>query len=568
MSNTQPVDCFLSKSDGSDPISVQALLVHHEVLRLPQAWALVTAGALKLGEGPFVLSLRGASDSSGVQGLAATNWYVNEITQLWAQPSGDGLGQWLLRLGAVKSQNVPRAALLSEGKTASDILTQLCEHRELLQVQWAAGKPHITRLGSVMSLGETLEGFLRRFAQSLNSWFVYAGKDLLRWSQDHLLSLAGAGQRPLDIAAAAVRNVAAPAEVRQYWGMSLAKEPLANSDKASSERYVHDVMHSIEIDTPTLKETARRAPAQWNLHYGLSDQPEHFAASAGQAIERSEQVALSVVHIWRPVHAGQAVDPGMGGLFEGLIGGLLPDQLAHFLSQSSHYAVLTLSVDQASRLRAVEGALLIEQYNLRDVARTLGERLHLGMVAVQPPVPVRASPMPATVLDATGNYTKDAQDDHAALPALGQAPLRSSRLKIRFDWSDQALEVPYASAWGGAGGTVFFPPRAGDRVLVQFMGDDWSSPVVTAALVPEFVAAPVSFKSKESPLNVRHPQGISARDGLMLETTESGDMVLYAKQGNLVLRARDTVLLQGRVLDERFARTTSSGKAYNEDDDE
>lgn len=545
---------------GAKNMPVLALVVHHEVARFPEAVAIVSAENVALGDGPYLLALRDDVGGPSIEGLGASAWYVIELTRL-SSPAPAVQNRWLLRLGVIEAQQLPMRALVCEGQSAQDILKDVCETRANLTVEWS-GEAFSRRLGTVISLQETLETFLRRFAHSLNCWFVYSGKAGLRWTQESLGAVSS-GLFPCSIPGVAMTKVAAPPVVRVFWSMSFAD--LTRDAENSKSTNAYEIVQPTELDiAEPVTEWVR--PPEWVLHHGLSDDPKLFALCAGQFVGAQGHSALAVLHVWMMSDPGQ--DDSVRTAFRGVIPGLLPDAMMHCLAEGTNFATLSLSVEQAAALRYVDGALLLSRQNLRSIAKFVSGRLHMGSATWQPsPTQPYAGAMVATVASLNGKTeTKLKESDYAALSASKSPHLRSSRLNIRFDWHSQAVQAPYASPWAGSGGTMFFPHRVGDRVLVQFIGGDLSAPVVVAAMAPEQAAVQEAFQSPGEPFHANQPQGISARDGLVLETTESGDLILYAKKGNLVLRARDTVVIQGRLLDESFARTTSTGNIYEREE--
>lgn len=555
MSIPKSFSCIL-KGRGQE-LAVLRFLVHHEVACLPEALVLIHADAIKLGDGPYTLRLTDELTGASVAGLDASAWYVNEATRIPSSIVGDK-DRWLLRLGVMASQALPMRALVTEAQPAQDILREMCETRGRLQVSWA-GPVFEHPLGTVVSFQETLETFLKRFSTSINCWFVYAGKSGVRFTQQGLGNLADGS--PCMMRSAAVVTLAAPPEVRVFWSMN--REPAHHDSQAATELHSYEVVQATEIEaTETMSHWPR--PADWAVHYGVSDSVEHFALRAGQTVGARGRSALAVVHAWSRPETGSHAPICMRAALEGMVPGLQAQDLAHYVAADANYATLTLSVEQAPALRRLEGMLLLAKKSLRNCARSLGSRLDLGADDWLPHTSkMTMGVLPATVTDPGGKTKQVAKEnDYAALPAALAPELRSARLRVRFDWHPQAIDVPYASPWSGAGGTVFFPPRAGDRVLIQFINGDLSTPVVVAALTPEKAPVQDAFQSPGEPFHAHQPQGISARDGLVFETTESGDLVLYAHQGNLVLRARDKVVLQGKVLDQNFARQTNSGTIY------
>ncbi len=556
MSTLQSFTCVL-KGRGQE-LAVLRLVVHHEVACMPEALVLIHADAIKLGEGPYTLILKNELTGVSVAGLGASAWYVNEATRIPSSIVGDK-DRCLLRLGVMASQSLPLRALVTEAQSAQDILREMCETRGRLQVTWA-GPVFEQRLGTVVSFQETLEVFLRRFSASINCWFVYAGKSGVRFTQKGLGDLADGP--PCLVRSAAIVTLAAPPEVRVFWSMN--REPVHHDSEAAAAPHSYEVVQATEIEAPEPMSHWTRS-AEWALHFGVSDSAAHFALRAGQTVGAQGRSALAVLHAWSGAETGSHAPICMRTALEGMVPGLLAQDLAHYVAADANYATLTLSVEQAPALRCLDGMLLLAKKNLRTFARSLGNRLDLGDGDwLLPPPKVAMGVLPATVTD-PGGKTKQVskENDYAALPASRAPELRSARLRVRFDWHPQAVDVPYASPWSGAGGTAFFPPRAGDRVLIQFVNGDLSAPVVVAALSPEKASVQDAFQSPGEPFHAHQPQGISARDGLVFETTESGDLVLYAHQGNLVLRARDKVVLQGKVLDKSFARQTNSGTIYH-----
>lgn len=557
MSALQPFACVL-KGQGQE-LAVLRLVTHHEMARLPEALALVQADAIKLGAGPYTLILKNELTGAFIEGLDASAWYVNEATQIPSSMVGDK-DRWLLRLGVITSQSLPMRALVLEAPAAHDVLREVCETRGHLPVTWA-GPAFQRHLGSVVSFQETLEAFLRRFAASLDCWFVASGKAGMRFAHGCLSDLAD-GRPPFQVRSASVMTIAAPPEVRLFWSMN--RVPALHDSDAALALHAYEVVQATELEVPESMHCWPR-PAEWVLHHGLSDSAAHFAMRAGQTVGAQSRSALAVLHVWSATETGINAPFSLRTALMGIVPGLPEQDLAHYLAADTNYATLTLSVEQAPALRSIDGALLLERKNLRAVAQSLSSRLDLGAADWQPPAPKMATGVvPATVTDLAGKTRQvQKENDYAALPAALAPELRSARLRVRFDWHPQAIEVPYASPWAGAGGEVFFPPRAGDRVLLQFVNGDWSSPVVVAALSAEKAAVQDAFQSPGQPFHAHQPQGISARDGLVFETTESGDLVLYAHKGNLILRARDTVVMQGKVLNQSFARLTNSGNIYD-----
>lgn len=559
MTNNQPFDCLLSQPGRT--LRVLRLLVHDEVARFPTALALVRAETVGLHEGPYSLALQDEVGGARIEGLGAASWYVNEATRL-PSSNEEQLDLWLLRLGVVQAQTLPMRALVAEGQSADDILHEVCQEREGLKPSWA-GEPFAARLGTVVAFGESSETFLRRFARSLNCWFAYRGQPGVVWSQQGL-DLLGLGTPASTVPTLSEQRVPAPEVVRVFWSASLA--PVSHHSEAATALHAYEVVQATEVDMPEPM-TSWPTGGQRRLHLGLSDDARHFTLGAAQAMGGAQRAALAVIHAWSVPGSNDLDEVALGRAFASLIPGLMPDALNQHLAANTGYAVLTLSVDEANTLRYLDGSLLLEQHHLRGIADRIAARLQLGVMTRAPVARAAAGLMPATVTSLAGNVTGVPKEvDYAALPAAGAPDLRSARVRIRFDWHPQAIEVPMATPWLGAGGSVFFPPRCGDRVLVQFIDGDYSAPVVVGALSAEQDHVERAFQSPGAAFHANQPQGISARDGLVLETTETGDLVLYAKKGNLILRARDTVLLQGRTLDERFARTASSGHAYDKDD--
>lgn len=565
MAAIESFSCSL-QGNGQD-WTVLRLVVLHEVARLPQAVLVVRADAIKVGAGPYTLRLQGADSGSAVPVLGETAWYVNQATLLPSVTS-NSKEEWLVSLGVLKAQAVPMRALVAEGRSALEITQEVCEQREWLDVNWV-GDPFSQRLGTVLSLGETVEGFLRRFAGSINCWFNFAGKLGMRWTTQGLASMEK-GRLPYAVREVVSSKIAAPGQTRIFWMNSLAK--LRYPSTVAQQLRAHEVLQASEVEAPEgLTESPR--PTEWSLHYGLSDVAEHFAICAGQPVGALGRHALSVVHVWSAEEMRTGDTGVMRNLFDGVIAGLLPEHVEHFLGQATNCASVILSIDEAAELSYLDGTALLdrEDGNLREMARTLASRLRLGMTDWQPPASVHMSGMiPATVVSANAiqdenNKIQETVGDYAALPAAKETHLRSTRLKLRFDWHEQVIEVPFATPWAGAGGYVFFPPRAGDRVLVAFVNGDLSAPVVVAAVQSEQEVLPDAFKSPGEQWHACQPQGISSTNGLVLETTESGDLVLYAKKGNLVLRARDTVVLEGRILSQQFAKSSNSVRLYERD---
>lgn len=556
MNSLQPFTCVL-KGRGSE-LSVLRLVVHHEVARLPEALVMIHADAIKVGEGPYCLTLKNEVTGASIEGLDASAWYVNEATRIPTSIAGDK-DRWLLRLGVKISQRLPMRAFVAEAQSAQDILREMCETRGQLQVAWA-GPTFEHRLGTIVSFQETLEVFLRRFSASIGCWFVYAGKAGMRFTQQGLGNLAN--DSPCLVRSAAVTTLAAPPEVRTFWSMN--REPVQHDSEAAELPHAYEVVQATEIELPEAMSHWTR-PTEWALHHGLSDSAAHFALRAGQTVGAQGRSALAVLHVWSAAETGISDPICLRTAMEGMVPGLLAPDLAHYVAADANYVTLTLSVEQATTLRRPDSTLLLANNNLHAVAQSLSSRLGLGVGDWQPPtLKIAIGMVPATVTALDGK-TKQVlkENDYAAIPSIQSPALRSARLRVRFDWHPQAIEVPYASPWSGAGGSVFFPPRSGDRVLIQFVNGDLSSPVVVAALSPEKAPMRDTFQSPGEPFHAYQPQGISARDGLVFETTESGDLVLYAHQGNLVLRARDKVVMQGKVLDQSFARKTNSGTIYD-----
>jgi hypothetical protein len=99
----------------------------------------------------------------------------------------------------------------------------------------------------------------------------------------------------------------------------------------------------------------------------------------------------------------------------------------------------------------------------------------------------------------------------------------------------------------GSEGIAFYPPAAGDRVLVLLEGM-W--PILAcAAYQASDTLLPGVLRSGADIDTLSAQRGLVVKGGLIFRTADNGDLVIHAA-GNLVLRAEKDIFLDGLHLRE------------------
>jgi hypothetical protein len=171
---------------------------------------------------------------------------------------------------------------------------------------------------------------------------------------------------------------------------------------------------------------------------------------------------------------------------------------------------------------------------------------------------VRGQDASATIIDAGDGPAWDAEV--LSTWAAG-TDRQTTEIKVCFDWSDVPVRIPYAYPMSGGEGVVFYPPCAGDRVLVLF-DRLWPIVACNAYQCGDTLLPGILRRGADSD-TLSGQRGIAVKGSMVFRTAANGDLVIHAA-GNLVLRAEKDIFLDGLHLREHGRAKDGSDDALRQ----
>lgn len=556
----------LHLQNGSENIRVTRLLLHSEMNRLPVLLVKVivpTGGTPPTLGKPYTLGKQNDNDPLEYP-FGIDKWYLQSFFQLPTSTGPATQYGYLMQLTAVPGQMLQMKAYATDsGENLNRIVTDLCGKFSSVPLQSSGSSAENLTLDTVISVGETLEQFLRRMALGSNQWFFaykhILSDDLLQLSwQDTLQGSTDAGLEIGD-SIKVVGTLTAPQQVRKYWPRALYKPDPAAQLPANKDFCV-ELINALPLK---LGETGKATDAQdggtFGLTFILGDQPELARAWPGLVLDdpgSNNTIALSVLHLFDEDSSGGS---SMAHLLRRGVPGLTDQDVdALALNSTSHYSVLV--VGGARGASHAGSRAFLDRFGTRQVAGEAARSMGL-MFDSFPCDDTGAAPESMIATVAAWDEAKSAT--WAAGSPEGQLTGHITEIKVKFPWSEIAVRVPYAYAMDGADGLVFFPPSAGDRVLV-LLDRLWPIAALNAAQYSS-IRFPPEFQYGATGNSLSAPRGALVRGGLLFKTlniegpykdnadtadqaiASSGDVVIHAA-GDLILRAEGNIILDGTRL--------------------
>ncbi len=555
----------ISLTSSGQSFRVQRMLLHNELNRLPVLLAKI---AVEAGEYPPALG-KAYTLGMTLSGNAEENpfgidqWLVQSFFRLPA-PAGTATNfGYLVQLTAVPGQMLPMKAYATDsGGNFNAIINDFCSRIGKVQIGSSGSSAEEIKLDTVVSLGETLEQFLRRMALGSNQWFcagknkaVAAALDLI-WQGPQQYSK----EAPVDIGDSiwVAGMLAAPQQVWEYWPRALNKAGAAAAPPPKKEDFCIEQISALPLNTDeSAKASAAVDGGACKLGFILGDKPELAPAWPGRSIANANAgettVAWSVLHLFNEDNA----DGGIGRILRQGIPGLTDGEADSALDPQGQYGVLVIA--GAGGASYLDSRALLDRFGARPVARAAATALGLmpdgAFLLPDDDSGQAGSNAPQTMLATVVPWDSAQSITWAAGGRADQQPGHTTEIKVRFDWCETPIRVPYAYAMDGSDGLVFFPPSAGDRVLVLL---DRLWPIVALnAWEYNNVGFPPEFQRAATGDSLSAPRGAMVRGGLLFKTlnvegpnteaNSSGDVVIHAA-GDLILRAEGNLILDGKHL--------------------
>jgi hypothetical protein len=522
---------------------VSTMVLSAEMGRLPQLLLHTAASnesavaeAPLVDAGPYSLELEKNGKLSTPFGVS--HWFIQSVSNLtqYAHQSA-----FCLRLGALPGQALALQGYASDVQPLSAVLQEVSNKflgQRTLQSRFIEDDPTV---GAVVSFNETMAQFLARMAMAANTWLwvedLGADTLTLQWQS----SLQG---RPapanFDAAAwpttcVATERTAAVKAVRTFWPRSSITQPV--KPRTSSELFTREVINLLPTPAQAHEHTTPNA-SPWETDYHLSDSLSHASAWPGLQAGES-RVIFGVIHVYDQSATGD-VRRQLGQL----VPGIRQDTTLSMLASDAAYGVLALSTQFGQGYAGAVGALSRQQ--LANKADQLGAALGIPVQAT----PETQEPPPNFVLATVCPWDAE-QSATWAGGGLEGSHSHTTHIKVQFDWSEVPVRVPCVAPMSGHEGVLFFPPAAGDRVLVLL---DRLWPVAaTGAMQADDILLPSVLRCGADLDSLSAQRGMVVRGGLIFRTADNGDLVIHAA-GNLVLRAEKDVFLDGQHLRERGRR--------------
>jgi hypothetical protein len=517
---------------------VATMVLAGEISRLPVLLVMVTPDqddgrAPDVGAGPYTLRI----EKNGVEPtrFGVTSWFVQSVATLM-RPQQRPL--FFLRLGALPGQQLTMKGHAVDGKKLSAVLQEVCDRflgKRTVKNKVVGADP---LLGTVVSFSETMEQFLRRMSLDADAWFlaheVDGGTLSLHWQQQLQGTAVAAANNAPDWAAVRVaeERCAAPAAIRKFWPRSTVTNIPA--PKPSGDIFTLEQLVPLPLAADSYEQTAP-GTGVWQAGYYLSDNLVHAHAWPGLSVEKDD-VIVAAIHVYDQNAAGD-----VRRLLGPLVPGMREDRVIPTLAKDASYGMVAISAKAGLGYAQSVGA--IERLQIACRAGMIADAL--GMPAQAAGVIVCQSPqaMFATVCawDASTSQTWAAGGAGGA----GGTAKHSTEIKVCFDWSDVPVRLPYAYPMSGGEGVMFYPPCAGDRVLVLF---DRLWPIVACnAHQCGDAFLPGVLRRGSDGQTLSGQRGIVVKGGMIFRTAANGDLVVHAA-GNLVLRAEHDIYLDGKHL--------------------
>jgi hypothetical protein len=484
----------------------------------------------QIDAGPYTLLLEKNGQLSKPFGVS--NWFIQSLSS-FAQAKHQT--SYFLRLGVLPGQHLSMQGVAVDGLAVSAVLQQVCDRllgQRTVQNRFVADDPVV---GTVLSFNETMAQFLRRMARATDSWLLAedGGADTLtlHWQPTLQGQAAPASFNAEDWAETCVAQAqsAAPCAVRTLWPRSSLTQDA--QQQPSAKLYTQELLNLLPLPAQAPeKTTANTSP--WQTSYHLSNNLAHATAWPGLRLT-TDQVIIGAVHVYDKNSASDVLR---------LLGQLVPglrDKLP--LASDAAYGMLAIATPSGQSYASAAGALA--RLGLGDSAARLGDALGMpGHPSATPGLPATPHMVLATVCP----WDEETSKTWAAGSENG-SDKHNTDIKVCFDWSDKPVRVPYGYPMSGSQGVAFYPPAAGDRVLVLLEGL-W--PILAcAAYQASDALLPGVLRSGADIDTLSAQRGMVVRGGLIFRTADNGDLVIHAA-GNLVLRAEKDIFLDGLHLRE------------------
>jgi hypothetical protein len=525
---------------------VSSMVLYAEAGHLPMLNVLVIPDegfqpTPQIDAGPYTLRLEKNGQLSEPFGVS--NWFVQTLscfTQAKHQTS------YFMRLGVLPGQHLSMQGYAVDGLNVSAVLQQVCDRllgQRTMQNRFLADDPVV---GTVLSFNETMGQFLGRMARTTDSWLLAedGGADTLNlhWQP----TLQGLAPPPSFNAedwaetCVAQEQSAAPCAVRTLWPRSSLTQ--VAQQQPSAELYTQELLNLLPLPAQAPeKTTANTSP--WQTSYHLSNKLAHATAWPGLRLD-TDQVIIGTIHVYDQNSASDVLR---------LLGQLVPG-LRDKLPLASDAAYGMLAIATPSGQRYVSAASALARLGLADSAARLGGVL--GMPG-QPAATHSLPPTPHMVLATVCPWDEETSKTWAAGSENGSNK-HNTEIKVCFDWSDKPVRVPYGYPMSGNQGVAFYPPAAGDRVLVLLEGM-W--PILAcAAYQASDIRLPSVLRRGADIDTLSAQRGMVVNGGLIFRTADNGDLVIHAA-GNLVLRAEKDIYIDGQHVREHGREKNGSDDA-------
>lgn len=518
-------------------LEVNSMVLYAEVGHLPLLSMIViatedNAPAPQVDGGPYTLLL----EKNGLLStpFGASNWFVQSVSSI-AQAQHQT--SYCLRLGVLPGQHLHMQGYAVDGVAVSSVLQQVCDRwlgKRTIQNRFVADDPVV---GTVLSFNETFGQFLGRMAWATNSWLwaLDAGaNDLtLKWQTSLQGQAAPPGFDTDDWVAACVAQefCAVPPAVRTIWPRSSVTHDAAQ--QPSSALYTQELLNLLPLAAQAHEQTISN-PRSWQSSYHLSNNFAHAPAWPGLRLA-TDQVIVGVIHVYDQTAAGNVLR---------LLGQLVPGMRydAQLASQESAAAYGVLAITTPSGQGYVSAARALARLQIADHAERLGAALG---IPAQSSVPLPGQTVVPHMVLATVCPWDAGKSATWAAGGLSGSERHNTDIKVCFDWSDVPVRVPFGYPMSGSEGVTFFPPTAGDRVLVLLEGF-WPL-LACSAYQASDTLLPGVLRSGADIDTLSAQRGLVVKGGLIFRTADNGDLVIHAA-GNLVLRAEKDIFLDGQHL--------------------
>lgn len=468
-------------------------------------------------------------------------WYVSSVNQL--QGSDDTMHVFL-QLTAVQGQNrTLRAYVNGEGPMAQDIVQQLCDRFSGSRLISTGGQLATIPLDTAVSIGETLEQFLNRIAGGINRWFCL--KNHANNAQD-ALSLTWLEKleegTPLTVQNSIVINTESHSEgeLVEYFGFIRNRPDVEISEEISEQgNFCCEHLNPLPLESDSHRRISDETETKTINSFIVSDSLELLDAWPGCALEGSRirgNIAHSVIHVFDT----NGVDRVRDDLLR-CLPGIQPDDEAALLPFSRFGQFAAIVTSGKSGCRWLESRRNVRGHGMADTFDRISQRMGVLPGTSRPrDTPAGLLAVPATVA------SWHAAAKHAAATCDDGTVGHTSEIRVSFDWDTKTtIRLPYLHTMNGQEGVTFFPPTAGDRVLV-LLQDLWPIAAIGAWQYRNIVL-PECLDTANNATQLGAPRGMVVKGGVLLRSLIDahgvpGDVVIHSA-GNLVLRAEGNVVI-------------------------